>query len=247
MKRFLMKVCYDGSAYCGWQSQNNGISVQQKLEECIFQITKENVSIVGSGRPDAGVSAKGQICHFDSETKIRPINLAKAVNNLLPEDISIIEIKIVSDDFHARFSAKRKQYQYDFYVSELKNALLEKNTLRIYNVDIEKMKQATRYFKGKHSFKAFCSAKAVVKDFEREIYNISLTQNEETLSLKICGNGFLYNMVRIIAGTILEVGQGKINLENIPDIFKNEDRSLAGKTLPAKALTLVSVEYDKYL
>lgn len=242
-----MKVCYDGLEYSGWQKQNNGVSIEEKLEECIYAITKEKVKVVGSGRTDAGVSAMGQVCHFDSDTKIRPLNLAKAVNNILPSDISIIEIMEVDENFHARFSAKKKYYRYSFYVSELKNALLDKNHLRINRVDKKAMKQAIEQFKGKHSFKAFCSSGSQVKDFEREIYDIFLEEKDNVIELNICGNGFLYNMVRIIAGTILEVGQGKIKTEDIPKIIEKEDRNLAGKTLPAKALTLVSVEYDKYL
>ena len=240
-----MTVCYDGKNYCGWQSQNNGISIQMKLQEAIQQVTKEDIIVTASGRTDAGVSAKAQVCHFDSNTKIKEENLIKAINNFLPEDISVIGLTETENDFHARFSAKRKTYEYRFYVSEYRNALLDRDRLRIYNVDIDKMKKATEYFLGKHSFKGFCSTGSSVKDFEREIYNISLTQIGDEISLKICGNGFLYNMVRIIAGTILEVGQGKIRLEDLEKIIASEDRKLAGKTLPAKALMLVSVEYDK--
>ena len=240
-----MTVCYDGKNYCGWQSQNNAISIQMKLQEAIKQVTKEDIIVTASGRTDAGVSAKAQVCHFDSNTKIKEENLIKAINNFLPEDISVIGLIETENDFHARFSAKRKTYEYSFYVSEYRNALLDRDRLRIYNVDIDKMKKSTEYFLGKHSFKGFCSTGSSVKDFEREIYNISLTQIGDEISLKVCGNGFLYNMVRIIAGTIFEVGQGKIRLEELENIIASEDRKLAGKTLPAKALMLVSVEYDK--
>lgn len=242
--RISLTVSYDGTRYCGWQVQPNGITVQEQIEKAIFSATGEKVRVTGSGRTDAGVHAKGQVAHFDTESSIPAEKFYKALNVFLPEDIRVLESCGRDQSFHACNGAKRKTYQYSFYVSEVENPLKDR-----YFVKLEKMpnlilmKEISTCFIGEHDFKAFCASGSSAKTTVRTIYDIGIKTCENDLVFTVTGNGFLYNMVRILVGTIIEAGYGKIKKEQVQKMLQTGERSLGGKTLPAKGLCLQSVEY----
>ena len=245
--RYRITLSYLGTEYCGWQRQKNGVSVQQKVEEALEKLLGQKIDVQASGRTDAGVHAAGQVAHFDAETSIPSDKLPFALNTLLPDDVRVRDCEETSADFHARFSAKRKTYVYKIYLARHSDPLrLGRAVMVTPPFDAEKARQAAEYFKGRHDFKAFCSTGSRVKDTVREIYDISVMQNGDEITLSVTGNGFLYNMVRIIAGTVVYAGKGKIAAEAVPDIINSGDRKKAGKTMPACGLYLYSVEYDGF-
>lgn len=241
--RIKITVSYDGTDFVGWQRQKNGYSVQQSIEEAIFSLTGETVSVTGSGRTDAGVHAEGQVAHFDTESSVPPEKFYLALNPFLPDSVKILSSERVKDTFHSVRCAKKKTYCYSFYFSSVPLPLKERYATRTDSVDVEKMRDALSLFIGKHDFKAFSSVGSSVKTSEREIYDAKLIEENGFLRLYITGNGFLYNMVRIIAGTVLAVGQGSKTKDDIINAFVDGERNYAGKTLPAKGLTLKSAEY----
>lgn len=243
MKRYLLTISYDGTNYSGWQSQNNGTTIQNIIEDSIFKITSKKVTLFASGRTDAGVSALNQKAHFDIEEELNKNKFLKSVNAVLPQDIVIKEICLVDNNFHARYNVKKKTYSYTINLG-IKDVFNDKFELHFpYKLNIKNIKRASRYLVGTHDFSSFCSSKTGVKDFNRTIYYIKVKLKSNKLNIKICGNGFLYNMVRIIVGTLLEIGQGKKRVEDIKSILKSKDRKNAGKTVDAKALLLYNVEY----
>lgn len=242
--RYLIKVSYNGKNYSGFQIQPNRDTIQSRLELALGTVFKTDINVVSSGRTDAGVSAFAQICHFDLDDNISTDNKLGYINSLLPRDIRVMELKQVNDDFHARYSAKHKTYEYYFYKG-LENPIYEEFATNIgYNIDIEKMREACKYFLGVHDFSAFCASNTEVQDKTREIYKIEIEYvNTDLYKLVITGNGFLYNMVRIIMGTLVNVGLGKMDSHEICNILNNKDRNLSGKTMPAKGLILKNVSY----
>ena len=241
--RYKAVVTYDGTSYSGWQVQCGQVSVQEKIEEALGKLFGCKTSIVGSGRTDAGVHAEGQVFSFESDTSIPQIRLYKAINAYLPEDIRVISCEIAPADFNARYSAKKKTYCYRLYCSEVENPLKDRYSVKIFPVDIDKMKEAGKLLIGEHDFKAFCSTGSSVKSTVRKIYSLSIKKVKEDITITVCGNGFLYNMVRIIVGTLVAVGEGRLPLENVKKALENGDRTLLGKTLPPKGLTLKKVYY----
>ncbi|MBQ7351945.1 MAG: tRNA pseudouridine(38-40) synthase TruA [Clostridia bacterium] len=243
--RYLIKISYDGSKYCGFQIQNNKETIQECLESVLSKVVGERVSIVASGRTDAGVSAIEQVCHFDTQKELVEDRVKGYANSQLPSDIRIISVERVDENFHARYSAKRKTYNYCFYISESTIPVYEKFATNIgYNVNIQAMRDACKEFLGEKDFSAFCSSNTEVKNKVRTIYEIGITKLDDCLYvLSITGNGFLYNMVRIIMGTLVEVGLGKIDICQIKDIIHSCDRTKAGKTISAKGLFLKKVIY----
>ena len=239
-------ISYDGTNYCGWQKQKNGISVQEVLENALSSLLGEEIKIIGSGRTDAGVHAEGQVASFSTaKENIPPEKYAFALNPILPPDVKIVKSEKVEKSFNACTSAKKKTYQYSFYCSQIELPLKERYSTRIYPMpNIEKMKKASKLFIGEKDFKNYCSTGGNVKTTVRTIYNLDIVNEGEDLIIKITGNGFLYNMVRIIAGTLLEVGYNKINLEQIENSFESNGKKARGRTLPAKALKLLNVEYQ---
>ncbi len=245
MKRILLRVQFLGTNYCGWQAQPNLPTIQGELERAIFETTGEKVNCVSSGRTDAGVHAISMPVMFDSNTRILPTNIYKAINAHLPNDIKVTESCEVDSTFHARFDVKEKTYAYFFYVNF--------NELPYYSAtmacvsppfDFALAKSVCPYFKGKHDWVGFASSKIEVSSTVRTIKKISLSKlSEDKFCLRVTGDGFLYNMVRIIAGTIIEVGQGKIDPNSIPSIIDSCDRSRAGKTAQAVGLVLEDVQY----
>lgn len=244
MKRYKITLSYLGTNYCGWQNQKNGVSVQQVVEEAFTKLFAEKTAVTASGRTDAGVHAEGQVAHFDAETTIPADKIPFAVNTLLPEDIRVLSCEQASEGFHARFGAKEKTYKYRLYVSPhlnpLKNNIAERITAK---PNIGEMKRAAGIIVGKHDFKCFEAAGSAVKNTVRTVKKIEIDAEGSDIRISVTGDGFLYNMVRIIAGTLVDVGNGKINADDVEKIILSGDRTLSGKTLPAKGLTLISVEY----
>lgn len=236
---------YNGGDFFGWQKQNGKRTVQGELERCFFELSKEHVTFEGSGRTDRGVHALGQVASVKCECAIPLKNLKFALNNLLPNDIRIVKIEKAAEDFHARFSAKKKTYVYAVQAGGQRSAI-DFKTMGFfpYEVDFEKMKRASAKLVGKHNFKAFSSADTSVQNFEREVYETKLSKRGKIIKFEITGNGFLYNMVRIIVGTLLDIGRGKLDEDCIEKAFKNQDRNSLGKTIEPNGLYLKSVKYE---
>lgn len=242
--RYAMVIEYDGTAYSGWQRQKNAISVQQKIEEALEIVFGKKIVIVGSGRTDSGVHALAQVAHFDIDKDLNARSVIYSLNSLLPTDVKIQKLIKVRDDFHAQYDAVKKTYIYRSYVSESPSPLKDKYYVRVLpTVDVEKMKRAGKALVGKHDFKAFCSTGSSINSTEREIYNFEIVTKGDEIIFEITGNGFLYNMVRIIVGTLFFIGKGKLEENAIEKMLATGTRKLGGKTFPACGLTLKSVEY----
>lgn len=235
---------YDGEKFSGFQILPNKRTVQGELENALSKLLGEEIKIVASGRTDAGVSAIYQVAHFDTNSTIAPTNICYAVNKLLPKDIQVFSSKKVSDNFHARFSAKSKTYKYLVYQSAHMNPYYEKTMLLVKEaLDLEKMKMASIFLLGKHDFSAFSTKDKEVKNHIRTIKSIEIEQNDAVFSFILKGNAFLYNMVRIIVGTLLDVGRGKIEPNEIKEILDKKERRFAGALISPKPLCLINVEY----
>lgn len=242
--RFLLTVQYNGTAYCGWQRQNNALSVQQVLEDAFFALSGERVVMHASGRTDAGVHAKGQRVHFDSETKIPAEKLPFAMNTKLPWDVKVKEAIVVADDFNARFNVKRKTYVYSFYCTPHEDPFLYPFSSHLpLKPDIEKMRATAKVIEGEHDFKCFQASGGHVKTTIRTVYSIDITENNDCYRIAVTGNGFLYNMVRIIAGTLYYAGINRLTEKDVQRAFDTGDRELLGITLEAKGLSLEEVVY----
>lgn len=245
MKRYKCVVAYDGTRFAGYQVQPQKLTVQREIEEALKKLHKgSNVKITASGRTDAGVHAKGQVIHFDSPLHIPESKWAVALNSLLPEDIAVISTVEVVTDFHARFDAKGKEYRYHVQLSSRKDPFTRHYVYQYpYSLNVSAMKEAATYLIGSHDFTSFCSAKTVVEDKVRDIREIEIIEKEGMLIFRFNGSGFLYNMVRILVGTLLEVGSGERASNSMSEILKKKDRSLAGKTAPSHGLYLWEVFY----
>jgi len=244
MTTIKLTIEYDGRNYCGWQVQPNGLSVQRVIEDALCELTGETIKINGSGRTDSGVHAFGQTASFITESKIPPEKFSRALNHHLPSDISIVSSCEKNENFHARFAAVGKHYKYMFFNRETRSPFFDDRAYRVpRNVDIEAMKKAAAAFKGTHDFKGFMASGSQVIDTVRTISEISVESLDEIIEINIKGNGFLYNMVRIIAGTLLECGLSKLEYSDIPEIILSGDREAAGPTLPAHGLYLMEVYY----
>ncbi len=243
--RIKITVSYDGTLFCGWQVQPDKRSVQGELENALFMVTGERKRITGSGRTDSGVHAIGQVAHFDTENStVNPDKFYRALNAHLPEDIRVIKSERAGDDFDACRTAKLKTYRYSFYLSEVENPLKERYAVRLEKgVDIGKMITASKVFVGEHDFKCMCASGSSIKTTVRTIYSIDILEDGEDLTFTVTGNGFLYNMVRILVGTLIKAGKGEMGIEELKEMLESKKRSLGGRTLPAKALCLMKVEY----
>lgn len=244
MKRMLLTISYDGTLYHGWQVQPNSVTIQQILSETLEEFLNSSVSLSGCSRTDAGVHAKEFCCHFDCDDSIPPKAFIRGLSARLPEDISVIDCRQVDDDFHARYNAKGKTYAYYILNSNIKDPFKERYAWRIERkLDIEKMNEFCRKIVGTHDFEAFSSAGKTVADTVRTVSECFVTKNDDIIRFQITGNGFLYNMVRIIVGTCVEVSDGKILISQIDAIFKNRKRENTGVKAPAKGLFLEKVIY----
>lgn len=244
MKRNLLTIAYDGTAYHGWQVQPNGITVQEVVQTSLEKILGKKTDIAGCSRTDAGVHAKEFCLHFECDDNIPDDAFLRGLNSILPNDISVKACKRVPYDFHARYNAKGKTYAYTIYNGKLKDPFLSRYSWHIeraLNVDL--MNEFCRKIIGTHDFYPFSSSGRTVTDTVRTVSECYITQQDDLITLKITGNGFLYNMVRIIVGTAVGVSDGKIKLENIEKIFKTKNRELAGITAPPMGLCLEKVYY----
>lgn len=242
--RIKIVLSYDGTDFCGWQRQTNGVSVQQTVENAVFDLTGEKVTVTASGRTDAGVHAAGQVAHFDTNANIPPEKFYKALNTFLPDSVKVLSSEKVADNFNARKSAKRKTYEYSLYLSDTEQPLKERYATRVYgDIDIEKMRSAAKLLEGEHDFKAFSATGSSVKTTVRTVYGVGIEQNGIDIKIRVTGNGFLYNMVRIIAGALVKAGKGELFESDIIKALKTGERNLLGETLPAKGLCLLKAEY----
>lgn len=248
MKRIKLTVAYDGTNYHGWQLQPKEITVEEVLNKAISELTRENIHVTGASRTDAGVHALGNVAVFDTASRIPGEKFSYALNQRLPEDIVIQKSEEVGENFHPRHCDCKKTYEYtilnrSFPLPEYRNTA----HFHYGKLDIDAMNTACKSFIGEHDFAAFCSAGAQVKTTVRTIYSLEVKEEKlregNLVRIMVQGNGFLYNMVRIISGTLLEVGRGMREAEEIPDIISSKDRSKAGATAPAKGLKLVGIEY----
>lgn len=245
MKRVKLVVAYDGTNYHGWQVQDNGITIEEVLNRTINELVQEDIKVIGASRTDAGVHACGNVAVFDTESRIPGDKFSFALNQRLPDDIRIQESCEVDADFHPRYADTVKTYEYNIL-----NRRFELPSKRLYAafcyypMDIERMNQAAAYLVGEHDFKSFCSAGAQVQTTVRTIYAVNVTKEDDMVHIRITGNGFLYNMVRIIAGTLMQVGTGLMEPEQVKEILEARDRSKAGPTAVAKGLTLVEIRYE---
>ena len=244
MRNIKLTIEYDGKDFNGWQKQPNKLNIQGTIEKAIQQITGEIVELNASGRTDAGVHAIGQVANFKTKTSIPIEKIPIAINSKLKKSIVIKKAEEVEEDFHARYTCKRKTYKYVIDNSKTGTAIY-RYMKYCFNqkLDIQKMQKAAKHFIGEHDFKAFKASGTSSKSSIRTIYNAQIMKENEDIIIQLTGNGFLYNMVRIIAGTLIDVGIGKILPEEIPNILNSKDRTKAGKTLPPQGLYLVNVEY----
>lgn len=246
--RYALLVSYDGTNYGGWQIQNNCISVQSKMEEAALDLFGVKTSVTASGRTDSGVHARAQVCHLDAETAIPPEKIADALNMRLPEDIRVIASARAPDNFDSNRSAKKKTYCYRLYVSPRQHPLKDRYSVWVKGgADIEKLIYVSRFFEGEHDFKAYSKSGSTAKTSVRTIYSIEVKCSQALgatdVEIYVTGNGFLYNMVRTIVGTMLYFAQGVVDEERIIQSLKSGDRELVGKTMPAAGLTLEIVDY----
>jgi tRNA pseudouridine38-40 synthase len=242
--RVLINFQYDGTNFCGFQIQPQKRTVEGTLNEILSKVLNQKIKVVGSGRTDAGVHAISQTAHFDCDTSIPITSLPFAVNKFLPNDLKILSAKLVSNDFHARYSIKKKTYLYKCYFSNIDLPLYNNRAYRIeYKLNIKDIKKASEFLVGTHDFTTFKSAKSDMKNCVRTIYSINIINNENELDFEICGNGFMYNMVRIIVGTLLDIGRGRFKSEDIEKMLNDKNRISAGVTLPSFGLYLKSIEY----
>lgn len=242
--RYALTFEYDGGGYSGWQRQINAVTVQQVAEEALRVLTGEDTVLFGSGRTDAGVHAAGQVAHFDCAAELDVYKFRYSLNALLPADVKAVAMRKVPDDFHAQYSAKKKTYSYRMYVSRTPSPLRRRRYARITPpFDVGKFIAAARLFEGEHDFKAFGNTGSGVTGTVRTIYSVSAEVSGDEVILYITGNGFLYNMVRVIVGTLVRIAAGKMPAEEIGRMFAEGVRTKGIKTMPPNGLTLESVEY----
>ena len=244
MKRIGLVVAYDGTNYSGWQIQPNGVTIQGILNETLSDLLGEEIETIGASRTDAGVHALGNVAVFDTNTRIPGEKISYALNQRLPEDIRIQLSEEVEPDFHPRYCDSEKTYEY-----RILNRRFPVPTERLYSyfyhykLDVDKMREATSYLIGRHDFASFCGSGAQVKTTIRTITSMDVWRDGDMVTIRVSGTGFLYNMVRIIAGTLVQVGAGILEPADVEQILAGRDRELAGPTAPAKGLTMVGIEY----
>lgn len=244
MRRIMLVVAYDGTNYCGWQIQPNGITIEEMLNRELSRILKEDIAVIGASRTDAGVHALGNVAVFDTQARIPGDKVSYALNQSLPADIRIQRSMEVALEFHPRHCRTRKTYVYTVYNHAFENPIGRQYAYFVhYPLSLEAMQRAAAALVGTHDFKSFCNIHTHVEDTVRTVYACEVTKAESCVCIRIEGDGFLYNMVRIIAGTLVEVGMGQRRAEELPDILLARDRERAGKTAPAKGLRLESIQY----
>lgn len=251
-KRVLLSVAYDGTSYCGWQVQKNGETIEGVLNRELSRLFDEEITVIGASRTDSGVHALGNVAVFDTEARMPADKMAYALNSRLPDDIRIQRSFEVPSDFHPRKTACVKTYEYRILNREFE---LPSERLNSYffrrRLDVERMKAACPYFTGEHDFKSFCSIHTQAETTVRTIYSLEVTEQKldsqgRLIRIRVTGNGFLYNMVRILAGTLIQIGLGAYAPEDVAAMLEARDRQAAGPTAPAKGLTLLGMRYPEY-
>lgn len=246
MKRVALIIAYDGTAYAGFQIQKNALSIEEVLNRSLSELLKEDVHIIGASRTDSGVHALGNVAVFDTETKIPAEKIAFAVNQYLPEDIKIQRSYEVDKEFHPRYHNSKKTYEYRILNTRIPIPSYRNNTYFYHReLDVEKMQEAGTYLLGEHDFQSFCSSHAQVNDTYRTIYELNVKREGDVVVIRITGNGFLYNMVRIVTGSLIQVGIGAQKPEWIKAVLDSRDRSKAGACAPAVGLTLIKIDYEE--
>ena len=244
IKRVGLIVAYDGTNYCGWQVQPNGISIQGEINRCLSALLGKETETIGASRTDAGVHAMGNVAVFDTDARMPGEKFSYALNQRLPQDIRIQLSEEVPMDFHPRYAKSEKTYEY-----RILNRKFPIPTERLYSyfyhysLDVEKMRAATSFLVGEHDFASFCTAGAQVKSTVRTITSLQVEKYEDMITIRITGTGFLYNMVRIIAGTLIEVGNGQYPPQKVREILRDRNREAAGPTVPACGLTLLGIQF----
>lgn len=247
MKRVKLVVAYDGTNYQGWQVQKNGETIESALNRALCDLTGEEIHVSGASRTDAGVHAMGNVAVFDTSVRMPGEKFVYALNQRLPEDIRVQHSCEVSMDFHPRYQETVKAYEYRILNREFPLPAHRFNSYFTYRpLDEKRMQQAADYLVGEHDFRSFCAAGAQVKTTVRTIYRVNVRRDGEVITIRITGNGFLYNMVRIIAGTLMKIGQGDWEPEDMSGILAAKDRLKAGPTAPAKGLTLMEISYPNF-
>lgn len=246
MKRVKLIVAYDGTNYKGWQVQPNGITIEEVLNRELSRLLGEKITVTGASRTDSGVHSMGNVAIFDTNTRIPADKISYALNQRLPEDIVVQGSEEVSPDWHPRYQKSRKTYEYRILNRTFRLPARRLDTYFYHHpLDVEKMQQAASYLEGKHDFKSFCAVGAQVKTTVRTVYKCEVFKEDDIIIIRITGNGFLYNMVRIIAGTLIKVGGGELMPEEINNILAAGDRAAAGPTAPAHGLTMMGIVYEK--
>ncbi len=244
MRNIKIEIEYDGTNYCGWQIQQNGITVQEEIMKALKKLTGKDIMVHGSGRTDSGVHAKGQVANFILENGIPTERILTALNGKLPGDIAVIDAAEAPMNFHAQHSAVAKRYIYHIYESKYKSAFLENYSYHVYyRLNHDRMREAAEMLIGTHDFRAFMASGSDVKDTVRTIYELDIVKKDKSLYIYIKGDGFLYNMVRIIVGTLVEIGSGRMQTGRINELFETGERSKAGHTAPPQGLFLDKVYY----
>lgn len=244
MKRVKLTVAYDGTNYHGWQVQPNGNTIEAELNRHLSELLREEIRVTGASRTDAGVHALGNVAVFDTAARMPAEKISYAMNTRLPADIRIQESCEVAPDFHPRFCAAVKTYEY-----RILNRRFPDPTKRLYSyfyyypLDVERMRAAAAYLVGEHDFQSFCTMKPEMENTVRRIYSLDIEKEGDVILLRVTGNGFLYNMVRIIAGTLIRVGGGFFSPEDMQTILEGKNRKLAGETARPEGLTLVEIRY----
>lgn len=242
MRRIMLRVAYDGTGYSGWQEQENAITIESELNKALSSVTGEDISVIGASRTDAGVHAEGAVCVFDTDSRIPAEKFSYAANTRLPEAVRVWESTEVEPDFHPRHCNSEKTYEYRIWNDDFDNPLMTRYTHFIYrDIDVDAMDRAAQCLVGEHDFKSYCSTKAEVLSTVREIVSIGVERDSvdsRLIRITVTGKGFLYNMVRIIAGTLIEVGTGLRTVESVKTALEAKNREAAGPTAPAKGLTL---------
>ena len=245
MKRVKMVLAYDGTNYCGWQVQKNGETIEGVLNRELSALFGEDIAVIGASRTDSGVHARGNVAVFDTKTRMPAEKISYALNSRLPEDIRVQGSRQVPEDFHPRKRACTKFYEYRILNREFEQPELRLNSYFFRRkLDVERMKAACPYFCGEHDFKSFCSIHTQAETTVRTVYDLRVEQEGDLICSRVSGNGFLYNMVRIIAGTLIQVGLGAFEPEDMQTVLEAADRQAAGPTAPAKGLTLTGMTYS---
>jgi tRNA pseudouridine38-40 synthase len=247
MRKLKILIEYEGTRYSGWQLQPNQVSIQGVLESKLHKITKKKTRVIGSGRTDSGVHAEGQVAHFQTSSTMKPGEILKALNSLLPPDIVVKKVEEAKPDFHAQISATRKTYRYSILNRDYPSALQGRlaHYIAIPTLNVTAMRKAARYLVGRKDFKSFQGSGCTAKTTMREIYRLSIVKKDDFIRITVDGSGFLKYMVRNIVGTLIEIGWGKWPPERMQTVLKSKNRLLAGPTAPARGLCLVKVVYGK--